>query len=183
MLARYPRSLVARELSRVAIAGRLVFYRRDYGGTNDRDAIYLTCRGLDEGFDDAHLRGVLHAEFSSVLWRNHADLFDRAAFEAALPPDFSYGGSGVEVLHRRDLDASDPEDLAAGFLTRYARSSLENDLNTLVRGMMLRPEDLVALARRHPRLRAKALVVASFYESLGVPDAAALRRRLAETGD
>lgn len=162
----YPRAVLDRDLRAVHLARRLVFYRRSYGGTNSADAIYLSCRDESEGFDENYLLGTLHAEFSSVLLRNHDRHFDRDAFDAELPVGFAYSGTGVEVLHQRGLLAPDPSLLRLGFLSRYATSSRENDFNAFARWLMTRPEKLDALAAEHPIIARKAAIVRRFYAAL-----------------
>jgi hypothetical protein len=162
----YPAPLIERELAGIHLARRLVFYRRSYGGTNSADTIYLSCRDESEGFDESYLLGTLHAEMSSILLRNHSELFDEAGFDATLPAGFSYSGTGVEVLHKRGLLELDAALLRLGFLSRYATSSRENDFNAFARWIQTRPEELRRLCEQHPLLAAKAAIVEEFFGRL-----------------
>lgn len=163
-LSAYPPALLREHLDTVNLFSRMTMYGKPYGGTNCRRGIYLVVRTIQEGYSDTFLLEVLHAEFSSILLRNHA--FPEAAWLETLPAEFDYRGRGRDVLGEADLNKHTPELLADGFLALYATSSLENDVNRFVRWMFVHPKEFADLAKRHPRIRKKGEIVKAFYASL-----------------
>lgn len=67
-------------------------------GTNSRTTVYLRIGSVKDGYTDAHIEGVFHAEFSSILLRNHAALLDKQAWQSLNPPCFKYLGNGVDAV-------------------------------------------------------------------------------------
>lgn len=167
-LAKYPPAVLAANLAAVYPLGSLR-YRSVHttSGTNSRDSVYLRIGSVKAGFTAAHIEGTLHAEFSSILLRNHPKLLDASAWNAANPPGFRYLGDGVDAVKQGKAGLQFRQDLLEkGFLTEYATSNLENDFNGISRRLFMGDTALWTLARQHPGIQAKLTLALAFYQRL-----------------
>lgn len=163
-LAKYPESVLKRELKRVNLLKEMTFYGFPYGGTNSRDTVYVTDNGAELGYTDLYIESAFHHEFSSILLRNHPDYLDAAAWKKALPPDFAYRGDGLTSVKTGTASlAYDPELYKSGFLNQYATSSQEEDFNVTAEALMVGRKELWEGIEQEPMLKAKANAVMDFY--------------------
>lgn len=167
---RYPQALIRQHLEAVVLVERLEYRGIRAAGTNSQNRVYLANRGRANGYTDAFLEQVFHAEFSSVLLRAHAHRFDADAWNGLNPVGFTYGVSGVDAVRQgRAGQGQDAALLAAGFLNQYATSTLENDFNAVVIALMTEGEIFNRQRRLNPTLDAKAKLVEAFYANLDAP--------------
>jgi hypothetical protein len=145
------------------------FYNVGYGGTNSSDAIYLTDSGFSHGYTDSYLEQTFHHEFSSILFRNFITSIDTIAWMKANEKDFHYedpeDGVGAIKKHRSS-QLINLKLCGKGFLTEYAMSSLENDLNTIAQHLFLPAKDFWKIADSCPRIRIKTQLLINFYNTL-----------------
>ena len=166
-LAKYPPAVLAANLAAVYPLASLRYRSVLTSGTNSRDSVYLRIGSVKAGFTDAHIEGTLHAEFSSILLRNHPALLDATAWNAANPPGFRYLGDGVDAVKQGKAGLQFRQDLLAkGFLTEYATSTLENDFNGISRRLFMGDAALWTLARQHAAIQAKLTLALAFYRRL-----------------
>ena len=166
-MSKYPAGLLKQNIDAVFIVKEMRFYGLKYGGTNSRDTIYVSNRGVGDGFTDHYILSTFHHELSSILLRNYPVMFDRAAWLAANRDGFTYRSSGMESLkdgtagtkysRRFHLD---------GFLNQYATSSMEEDFNTFAEALFTGDSRFWEAVDRYPRVEKKAAVILAFYAAL-----------------
>ena len=159
-LNRYPRDVLKRNLSGIYVAKTLTFYGKRYAGTNSRRQIFVS----NDDYPTGYVLEILHAEFSSILMRNHS--FPKSDWRAVNAADFRYSEAAVAALDDSDPYARDDELLRAGFLTRYGQSTIENDFNQYAVWLFTKPDELERLASLHPRVQAKRAKALAFYRSI-----------------
>jgi len=166
-LGRYPEEVIEDNLRAIYLSHDLFFYGQSYGGTNSLDAIYMTSRGEDEGYTQDYLEGLLHHEFSSILMRNYG--FPETEWRAINPPDFVYSENDIWVVEDDGLYDQPPVLLRDGFITQYATTTFENDVNVLAEWLFVQPDRLEGLSASYPAIAEKVALLRAFY--LGVdPD-------------
>ena len=166
-MANYPAGLLKENLEAVYFVKEMRFYGLKYGGTNSRGTVYITNRGVRQGFTDLYILSTFHHELSSILLRNHPEKFDSAAWHAANREGFRYRSSGMESLkdgsadtkygHRFHID---------GFLNQYATSSMEEDFNPYAEALFMGDRRFWEIVDRFPRVEQKADVILAFYGAL-----------------
>jgi len=107
------------------------------------------------------LAEVLHAEIMSTLY--HTNVFPLDEWIAANPPEFRYGGSGLEAV-RTNRASTIPQRalLAVGFLAEYGKASIEEDVGLYAAMMMTSPTDLRSFCRQYSPVLKKAGVLRGF---------------------
>ena len=128
--------------------------------------MYITCRTQAQGYDKPYLSATLHREFSSILLRNYKHNFPKEAWEAANVPGWKYGGTGIEMLGRKDLFDQSDELLSKGFLITYSQSSMENDFNEFAAWAFTKPNHLQELASKYERINEKYRLTTNFYKKI-----------------
>jgi len=129
-LEKYPGAVLAANLKATYVLSDLRYSGIHASGTNSRDSVYVLMGPVAKGYTDTQVEGTFHAEFSSILLREHARDFNEAAWIAANPPTFKYLGGGVEAVKQGKAGLAMTTDLnEQGFLRQYGQSSLENDFN------------------------------------------------------
>jgi hypothetical protein len=168
-MGKYPVSLLKDNLRAVYFLKAMKFFNVGFGGTNSSDAVYLTNNGEPSGYTDKYLEHTFHHEFSSILLRNFPAFFDSLAWTASNPRGFRYSDpeNGVGAIRKnRSSQEVDTFLCKSGFLTQYALSSLENDMNTYAQYLFLPPREFWKIADRFPVVRKKLRLVISFYQKL-----------------
>jgi hypothetical protein len=145
------------------------FFNVGYGGTNSLDAVYLTANGVDAGYTDTYIEQTFHHEFSSVLFRDYPSLLDTIEWKKANDPTFDYNDpeSGVGAIRSgRSSQVLDTALAKYGFLTEYAMSSLENDVNTLAQNLFVPEQNFWKFVDRYPGVSKKVKLLIAFYGKL-----------------
>lgn len=184
-LRKYPAGVLKDFLDGIYVVGSLRFYDVSYGGTYMANAkrIVLVYRAT---FDARGFEQRFHHEFSSILLNKNKDTFEKERWKKGNPPGYVYraggiieeqsgdrseatrvleaeqkktGGSGSSLLQLdRDL-------MKEGFLTRYNRISIEQDLNETAAHLFTNP-DLWSYCRDFPGIDQKVDVLIDFYRAL-----------------
>lgn len=163
-LAKYPAAVLSKHLKKIYGLGRLEYSGVSTGGTNSRSAVYLVCK---EAYSDNAVENNFHAEFSSILFRNRADDFDKEAWQQVNPPDFRYRGSGVQAIKNKQATVRLAEALHdEGFLNEYGKASMEEDFNSYAARLLMGDAVLWGVMEKHPKVQAKAALVMAFYQKL-----------------
>lgn len=161
----YSQSTLHGHLTDIYLLGSLRCYGKEYGGTNSTSAIYIRVDHASEGYDGHYLLSTLHAEFSSILWRQHS--FPTGEWQAMNPPGFEYSNNAVTVLGQAGItDKPAPELFCGGFLTRYAASDLEDDFNEYAGAIFVESQELCEYRVRCKAIAAKAWLAIEFYKSV-----------------
>lgn len=166
-LAKYPAAVLKDNLRKVHILGRLEYSGVPTGGTNSRTVVYVVNNG-EARYTDRAIEGIFHAEFSSILLRNHSRLIDKEQWQQLNPPGFTYlGTGGVNAIKQQKASQKlDALMHAEGFLHQYAKADFEDDFNSLAARLLIGDADLWRLINEHPKLQAKAALVMDFYHKL-----------------
>jgi hypothetical protein len=162
--AAYSQDILRRNLSNIYLLGRLVCGGHDYGGTYTGRSVYVVSRALDDGFSDAFVYSVLHAEFSSILMHNYP--FPAQEWAAINEPSFIYSDNAPQMVDQPEMyDRSDAL-FSGGFLRLYATTSLENDFNELAEWLFDQSDELCGYRRQYARVEQKAALAIRFYQSV-----------------
>lgn len=163
-LRKYPGGLLARNLKRVHLVGRIHFCGISAAGTNSLENVWVG-NSPAHGSTDRSVEGVLHAEISSILLRNLPEGLDRAAWESVNPPGSHYGVDGTTAVRAGAAGQESTDRLyAAGFLYQYGRASLEEDFNSYAIHLFCGPPSFWAAVDRYPRVARKARIAVAFYQ-------------------
>lgn len=168
-LKKYPVSVLDSNLKAVYFLKSMKFYNVGFGGTNSTDTLYLTDDGNAMGFTDSYLEQTFHHEFSSVLFRNYPSLLDTVEWKKANVPGFDYNDPEAGVGAIRKNQSSQDADTALckkGFLTQYAYSSLENDVNTLAQNLFRPGAGFWTIVYHYRGIRKKVTLLIHFYHSI-----------------
>lgn len=147
----YPKGLVKKSgIREVVLARKIVFKDARYEQARaavpafERDALYLdVVGGGAEARDRAH---ILHHEFfHAVDWKDDGELYGDAVWSKLNPAAFKYGSGGAEV---RDDDAGTLTDKFPGFLSRYAKSGVEEDKAETFSWLMVEPAVVLKRAKK-----------------------------------
>lgn len=166
-LKKYPPQVLKTELKAVYVLTELRYNNVITSGTNSRTDVYLKIGDAKKGFTDAHIEGVFHAEFSSILWRNHQKLFDAEGWQMVNPAGFKYLGNGVDAVKQKKASTTLREELhEQGFLVEYAQSTMENDLNGFAKMLFNGEAALWQIAEKFPKIRRKLDLTLAFYQKI-----------------
>ena len=166
-LAKYPEDLLAENLREVYVLHSIQFFGVEYGGTNSSDAVYLSNKGKENGYDNLYLEKTFHHEFSSILLRNYPDLIDQESWEALNDFDYFDESGGVNSI-KNETDGLDynPAYLEAGFLYQYGASCFENDLNSFAENILCPTEEYLGFLEKYPKIRKKQDLFVAFYGAI-----------------
>lgn len=163
-LGKYAPALVGANLKKVHVLARLEYSGVGTGGTNSRSAVYVVSNSK---YSPARLEGNFHAEFSSILFRNFPQHFDKTAWQQNNPPDFTYRGSGVQAIRSKQASLQLGDALhGEGFLHEYGKASIEEDFNSYAGRLFTGDAGLWRAIDLYPRVKAKAGLVIAFYGKL-----------------
>lgn len=163
-LAKYPARVLEANLKGVYVVSRLRYHDIIAGGTNSRSKVYVV---KNDKFTWERFTEYVHAEFSSILLRNHPEFLDRYAWEHTNPDDFSYLGSGVQAIREKKASVYTKESLfEQGFIQQYGMASFEEDFNGYAGRLFMGEASLWEAIEKYPRVKAKADMVIAFYTKL-----------------
>ncbi len=163
-LAAYPARVLKAHLEKVYVLGQIRYSGVVAGGTNSRTAVYVVS---NERYSEARFVGNFHAEFSSILLRNHPEYLDVAAWEAQNPEGFAYLGSGVQAVKESQFSLHLKDELhEQGFLHQYAQASVQEDFNAIAARLWTGDRGLWRAVERFPRIKAKTDLAIAFYTQL-----------------
>lgn len=163
--AAYGDESLQEHLTDIFLLGSLECYGKTYGGTNSTSAIYLRVGTEAEGYGAYFLLSTLHAEFSSILWREHD--FPNEAWLALNPPGFEYSNNPIALLEQAGITEQPSRDLfCGGFLTRYGAADLEDDFNEYAGAIFVEPQELCQYRVKCKAIADKAMLAVQFYKSV-----------------
>jgi hypothetical protein len=161
----YGASTLHDHLTDIYLLGSLECYGKTYGGTNSTSAIYLHVGSEHDGYDAEYLLSTMHAEFSSILLREH--VFPTEEWEAMNPPGFEYLNNAVSMLDEPGIsEKPSPELFCGGFLTRYGASDLEDDFNEYAGLIFVEPKELCQYRIKCKAIADKAWLATEFYKAV-----------------
>jgi hypothetical protein len=163
-LERYPRQLIRDNLSDIYLVSGLSLFGEPYGGTYDDSAIYMTSEGAAAGYTETEVRATLHHEFSSILMYGYG--FDFGTWQAINERGFVYPDNALEIIGRAESYEFNDALLSQGFLSGYARSSIENDINVMAEWLFTQRAYLQVLAGRYDRIDRKMHIALQFYKAI-----------------
>jgi hypothetical protein len=166
-LKKYPVDVLKSNLRKVYILYDIKFYNVGYGGTYWEDNVYITNQGISNGYDDIFIEQLFHAEFSSILYLNYKQYFDKKAWKAANAPDVEYGNGGYDAI-KSGVDSEDFDEVInnQGFLTQYGMSDMENDFNSFAKNIFSSDPGFWELFSKYKRLNKKLNLIIKFYYSI-----------------
>jgi dipeptidyl-peptidase 4 len=163
-LSKYPPSLLDGTLRKIYGLGHLEYRGVATGGTRSASSIYVVCK---PHYTDTAVERIVHAEYSSILFRRFSKQFDTESWQRQNPPAFKYLGGGVAAIKAgKASGAMDPGLLEQGFTSEYAQASMEEDFNGNAAPLLMGDAAYWAAMEKYPRIKAKAELVMSFYEKL-----------------
>lgn len=166
-IKKYPPQVLEKHLKGVYVLSELKYSGVVTSGTNSRTVVYEKIGDVKQGFTDAHVESVFHAEFSSILLRNRRRDFDEPAWNEINPPGFKYLGSGVDAVKQKKAGLTLDEELhKQGFLKQYSQSTLENDFNAFAATIFAGEGVIWRIAGKHPRIQQKLDLTLDFYKGL-----------------
>lgn len=188
--AEYPDKVIQKNIKLIGVAKKIYMYDLLYGATyayfgepgvskaSIRSDIYMGLENLDKDVEmDAYLSDSFHHEFSSILLNEYD--FPEEAWRKVNPKGFKYTHEesavpGLEALKNKEFDQADDEMKAQGFLSEYAKASLEEDFNIFTGVAFVYPEWMFELAQKYESLNKKLHLWLKFYLSID-PDFAGKR--------
>lgn len=175
----YPRSIGA-VIHEVYLVDRLFIDGVPVGGTYYGHRVFCSLRGPDDRFVHASwLQSVAHAEISSVCFHKHASCFSSDRWKALNLKGFRYHGSGLEVARIGGSRAAYDSALwAEGFLTDYAKASVEEDFNACWQFIMTADEQSLRRACGFSILKNKFELTCQFAQCVDSDLGAMLCRKL-----
>jgi len=167
VLSKYPVELIQNNLKNVFVLTDVIFYDQYFGGTNSNSNIYLSNKGIEEGYTDFYLEQLFHAEFSSILLRNFNYIFSKTEWVKNNPPNYNYGNGGVNSL-KADMcsEEFDSKLNKIGFINEYSTSSIENDFNAFAKNLFLPKNDFYKLVDSYESIKKKRELIIRFYSKV-----------------
>ncbi len=168
-LKKYPTPILYMNLKTIYFVRSEKFYEVGFGATNYHDALYISDNGKEKGYTDRFIEQSIHHEFSSILFRNYGWLLDTASWNKANLPGFGYTDteSGVGAIRKNESSQDLDTALASkGFLTQYAHSDIENDINTIAQNLFSPAPGFWKIVDAYPRIRQKVNLLIRFYHSI-----------------
>ncbi|TDU67175.1 hypothetical protein EI77_03376 [Prosthecobacter fusiformis] len=163
-LSHYPAEVLSTSLKKVYVVAALKYRGVSTGGTNSRSIVYVVSHPK---YTAAQIERIFHAEYSSILFRNHHSQFDLIAWQAINPPGFAYRGSGVAAIKNKQASVRIKEDVHTdGFLHEYGLASIEEDFNSYAALLFMGDRALWSAIETHPKVKAKADLVIAFYHKI-----------------
>ena len=166
-LDKYPENVLRKNLKRIYVLKTMFFFGLEYGGTYYKRNAYVTNNGIANGYSGPYIEGTFHHEFSSILLKRHKKDFEKKAWLAANPLDFSYGKGGVAALSTEKTSLRlDSALFADGFLNEYSLASVEEDFNCYAEFIFLGNAGFWDAWEGNDAIRRKTEILISFYQCI-----------------
>lgn len=166
----YPVALLSKTLDTIVICNRLHGFGQSSAGLSIPPClVFLNACDADTGhvMTAESLCSTFDHEYSSILLWHFYDVFPLAEWMTALPPGVGYQS---EPRLRTDLDPwltqPSERELDDGFVCRYARSSVEEDINCTAAIVLSSAVDARHWCMRFPRFATKVALLRRAYESI-----------------
>lgn len=166
-LLKYPTKVIQQNLTSIYILNYLEFFGQPFGGTTSSNRVYLSNKGRNKGYTDHYIEQLFHAEFSSILLRNHKANFDEDKWKRLNPTNFKYGSGGVNALKKgKSSEQFDDQLNKMGFINEYATSSLENDFNSFAKNIFLPKKGFDEVFETYENINKKRTLIIDFYHKI-----------------
>jgi hypothetical protein len=169
--ARYPKEFVRQSgLRALVLCDELEFNGQKRAALPDRGRWVVIYDVTAAPKRPEYLRHVIHHEyFHLVDWVGSSWRWRIPQWKGLNTKGFKYGKGGRTMQH--DRSAWSLETGSKGFLTRYAKSSVSEDMAEVFAFLMTRPREVAAKSKEDAILRSKVRVLKShlhlFHESMG----------------
>jgi hypothetical protein len=166
-LKKYPVNILSKNITKIYIVERIMFYDVDYGATSSYDKVYITDKGKTAGYSDEYIEQAFHHEFNHLLFFKYPQNFNEAAWESCNPVGFKYGKGGADAIKEgSDSEAFSEKVNKEGFLNIYSKSSLKEDLAEFVQNIFLPETGFYDIVGKNKNIRKKVSLAIDFYNSL-----------------
>lgn len=158
-LRSYKPAFLRQNLQSIYLMGTLHCQGYGRGGTYLYRSIYAT-------YNNTSLRyflGLLHAEFSSILFHRYA--FPKERWNNINPSNWTYLGKKYKLPPGSPHKASLLR-LRMGLLTHYSQKSMEEDINTYAHWHFVKRRNLKRLATTYRRIKLKYALLKNFYKEI-----------------
>jgi hypothetical protein len=163
---KYPVEFLRKHLKQVCVLSEISYEDVPYGGTYDEriKTVYLIHQ---PGYPD-FIEDTFHHEFSSILLICHppknfsGKWKELEKYDSELSTESSFNALKDDSIA---LDY-DPSWHVKGYLNSYSTASPEEDFNCIVEGLFNGGRAFWSVVDSYPKVRAKALMAISFYQSL-----------------
>lgn len=160
-ISRYDFNFIKRNLTDIFILKGFNCVGKPYGGTFYGSSIYIN---VGSNYPDRVIRMTMHHEFASILKINYP--FPEQEWKLINDNKYPYTGNDIEMLDQREPPETPPEVLEAGFLSEYAKTTLDNDFSTYSEWLFTRENELCEMRKKYDRIDKKANIAIKFYESI-----------------
>ncbi len=161
-IKRYNSEIIRNNLTDIYILDSFECFGSPRGGMFFSTSIYIDIKPF---FTDQWVLSTLHHEFSSILKRNYP--FPEQEWRSINNNSFNYTHNVLEVLKQPDNSQLLSSSLEEGFLQEYARTTIDNDFNTVAEWMFTRETELCEIRGKHDRIDKKVELALKFYKSIG----------------
>lgn len=158
-LSSYPDRILRRHLGDIYLMQELTMAGGGWGGTYYKSGIYINCKA-----GERKILSTMYHETSSMLMKNYR--FPTRAWQNINGSEARYIGAQHFADGRNRGGASSKQGFEMGFLTNYARSSLENDFNVMSEWLFTRFYRLRRLAKEYPKIGEKMELAIDFYKDV-----------------
>ncbi len=163
---KYPTPFLNKHINNIYVLDSIIIDNVNYGGTNYKNDIYLTNRGIQHNYSNLFIEKLFHAEFSSILYKLYTDEEFEANWMYINPSNFSYLGTGIEAINLGHSETPSDSISAYGFLSEYAMSSMENDFNSIAKNLFTNDPNLWTAINNHTQIKNKVVLFIEFYNRL-----------------
>lgn len=168
-LNKYPDAVLTENLNTVYFLKKMKYFGVPYGGTNSYNAVYIANDGTGSGYSDLYIEQTFHHEFSSILFRKYAAFLNTDDWKSANLSGFDYNDPENGVGSIRKNESSQDIDTffcKQGFLTQYALSSMENDINTIAQNLFSPSQGFWRIVNDYPLIEKKVKLLIAFYNKI-----------------
>jgi hypothetical protein len=160
-ISRYDSNFIRGNLTDIFILKKFMSKGKPYGGTYYGSSIYIN---VDSNYPDQEIRKTLHHEFASILRQNYS--FPESEWKLINDSSFPYTGKVFEMLDQPYSQELLLDSLEAGFLSEYAKTSLDNDFSTYSEWLFTRENEFCEIRKKYDRIDKKANIAIKFYQSI-----------------
>ncbi len=158
----YPLDVLRGNLHAIHICKSLSMYGHQYAGINAGSTLIVTAVANKNGFTRGQLLSGLHSDFALVLMEDHD--FPEEEWTKHNPKGFTYLGDFDKALS--DGNTSSEKYLSEGFISGYAKHSLETDFHEIAGMIFTKPQRLLSWCKKHDKIKNKVVVALKFYKSI-----------------
>ncbi len=163
---KYPKEVIKKNLDAIYLFSELQYFGISAAGTNSRERIYLKVGESTQGYTPQYIERVFHSELSSILLRNHPQLFNEKQWKSHRDNTTEISGVSAIKSGLASPRIGNPDLLSQGFLSEYAKSNVENDFNAYAGMLFAQFDELWDLSTHYPAIAEKMALTIAFYQSI-----------------